>query len=307
MSKKKSVGKGVSVVIPVWNGRGLLEKNFAGVMRAKENIKNQICEVVVVDDASSDNSVEYLTDNWAGQIRIVRRKANKGFSSTVNMGVRVARGEFVCLLNQDVLPSRDFLVPAIAHFESKRVFGVSFHERGYGGAIGKFEGGYVVHRGAGEKKKAYLSFWANGGSSVFRKEIWVKLKGLDDGLFDPFYWEDIDICYRAQKRGYLIYWEPGARVAHEHESVINESNFGFKRMNVIKERNQLLFVWKNITSPRLIRKHWIGLIKRLVGHPGYVVVLAAALKKRGMAMKLREIEKRESAISDEAIFARFQN
>ena len=76
---------------------------------------------------------------------------------------------------------------------------------------------------------------------------------MDEKLLSPFYWEDIDLCYRAAKRGYINLWEPRGKVVHKHESTISK----FPKIYVarVKERNQLLMLWKNIHSKNLIKKH----------------------------------------------------
>jgi GT2 family glycosyltransferase len=299
--------KSVSVVIPCWNSKKLLEKNLDSVIAASNNMKNKINEIIIVDDASSDDSVEFLKKNYKKKIRLFSLKQNRGFSGAVNIGVRHAKSSLVCLLNTDVIPSGDFLEAVLDHFDNNNLFAVSLHEKGYGGASANFENGFLEHKGLAEKDKAYRTFWVSGGSAVFKKSIWKSLHGFDEALFSPFYWEDIDICYRAQKRGYICMWEPGACVEHNHESVINESNFSKQYLQIIKERNQLLFIWKNITSKRLAQKHAIAVLKRILHHPGYIKVVRAASLKHKKLEKLRRREIRESSVSDESIFAAFKN
>ena len=120
----------VSVVIPCWNSRALLEKNLINIIEAKENKKNNIIEIIVVDDASSDDSVEYLQE--IKEIKLIKLTKNKGFSGAVNMGVRSAKGDLVCLLNTDVSPSYSFLEKVNFDFNDENVFGVSLHEKGDG-------------------------------------------------------------------------------------------------------------------------------------------------------------------------------
>jgi GT2 family glycosyltransferase len=297
----------VSIIIPNWNGKDLLEKNLGFVLKAKKNKKNKILEVIVVDDGSTDDSVRFLEKNFKGRIKIIRHKVNRGFASAVNTGVRMAGSPLVCLLNTDVIPSENFLVDVLPHFLDAKVFAVSLHEEGYGYAVGKFEDGFIVHAPGKQKKKVVKTFWVNGGSGVFRRDIWMSLKGMDEKLFSPFYWEDTDICYRALKRGYQLLWEPNAHVVHQHESTISTNNFKKKKLDLIKERNQLLFIWKNLTSPMLMKRHVVGLSKRLMRHPGYIKVFLAALFKIGLVKKLRNKEKKETKVSDEAIFASFSS
>ena len=144
------------------------------------------------------------------------------------------------------------------------------------------------------------------GSCVFSKRIWKLLKGFDGQLLSPFYWEDVDLGYRAQKRGYKLLWDPDAKVEHKHESVINASNFKRNYMNLIKERNELLVIWKNITSKNLIKRHRGALFNRLKSHPGYIKVVLAALMKWNIVVAKRKKEREEATVSDEAVFAKFE-
>lgn len=295
----------VSVVIPNWNGRALLEKNLPKVLEAKDNKKNKISEVIIVDDGSTDDSVHFLKKEFGKSIRLIRLSENRGFGSAVNMGVRMSNGNLICLLNTDVIPSANFLEKALPHFKKKEVFGISLHEKGFGNAIGIFKNGFVEHKGGTEGDNVKESFWVSGGSGIFRRDVWMKLKGFDEALYNPFYWEDVDICYRAQKRGYICLWEPESNVVHKHESVINPTYFRTRYLNLIKERNHLLFVWKNITSPILFKKHLRALAGRLLRHPGYARIVFAALKKRKVLQKRRENEEKRATVSDETVFARF--
>src|SRR5258708_6183481 len=99
----------VSIVIPNWNGRALLENNLPTIIKASKNKENKISEIIIVDDASSDDSVTYLKKNFAKEIKLVVHKVNRGFGASVNTGVRSAKGEFVVLLNTDIIVSDNFL------------------------------------------------------------------------------------------------------------------------------------------------------------------------------------------------------
>ncbi len=292
----------ISIVIPNWNGRELLEKNLPYVVKVFENKKNKVLEIIVVDDASSDESVKFLKKNFEN-VKVVVHKTNRGFAAAVNTGARTARGTLICLLNSDVLPSENCLQTINEDFEDSKVFAVSLHEKGYGPAKGKFTEGFIGHGGLSEKTHVADSFWASGGSAAFRRSIWMELKGMDDDLLSPFYWEDIDLCYRAQKRGYKVLWDPRCIVEHHHESTVKKLNQGWVAR--IRERNQLLFMWKNITSRNLLKKHRKFLLRRILKHPGYLRIVLMALTKWKKMKELRKIEMKESKVSDEAIFAKF--
>lgn len=290
-------------MVPNFNGKSLLEKNLQSLILAKKNKKNKIKEIIIVDDASRDDSVDYLKKNFKDEVKLVVHKVNRGFASSVNTGARTAKGDFVCLLNTDVIPSHDFLETMEEDFKDEQVFAVSLHEKGYGYAFGKFKDGYIVHGGVPESAKVENTFWANGGSGVFRRETWMELKGMDEAVLSPFYWEDIDLSYRAWKRGYRVLWDPRANVIHEHEATMKKLNQTY--VNRIRERNQLLFIWKNLTSSNLIKKHTIAVFKRVLRHPGYLRIVLMARKRFKEVKDARNVELRETRVSDEAVFAKF--
>lgn len=294
----------ISVVIPNFNGVELLQKNLPSILSAKENSKNNIYEIVVVDDGSTDTSVEYLNNSFKGKIKLIKHTKNRGFSAAVNTGVRSSAAELILLLNTDVSVGKDFLVGANQIFEKQeKVFAISLHEKGYGYAKGIFSDGYINLAMGKEEKKMVNSFYVSGGSGLFRKSIWKELGGMDEKLLSPFYWEDIDICYRAYKRGYVCLWTPNSHIIHNHESTV--SKIKKSKVDLIRERNQLIVIWKNVHSKNMIRKHVAGVLRRLSSHPGYIKVIIVALLRLPLILKERKKEIKESKVSDEAIFAQF--
>lgn len=297
------MGLKISVVIPNYNGLELLKGNLFKVISSTK-VFDENSEFILVDDASTDDSVLYVRKEFP-EIKIIKHSINRGFSSAVNTGIKYTKGDFVVLLNTDVKPADGYLKSALDIFKDDKVFAVSFHEVGYGWAKGYFKSGFVNHETGGEGDKIHETFWVNGGSGIFRKSLIQKLGGFDEKLFDPFYWEDLDICYRALKRGYKLFWDPNSYVVHNHESTIGR--IPKRKKDLVLQRNQLLFIWKNITSKVLFKRHLKGLFKRLSKHPGYVRVVLAALSKYGTCREKRKIEIKYSRVSDEAIFARFNN
>ena len=88
--------KVISIVIPNFNGIKLLEENLPKVVAARKNLRNNIVEIVVVDDFSTDGSAVYIKKNYP-TIKLVVHKKNRRFSATVNTGVRTAKGDLICL------------------------------------------------------------------------------------------------------------------------------------------------------------------------------------------------------------------
>ena len=163
MSNYREKRNVASVIIPNFNGRDLLAKNFPSVVAALKNPENLISEVIIVDDGSDDESVSFIKENYS-EIKLIKHTKNRGFSAAINTGARTAKGKLLVLLNNDVSPSPNFLLKVIPHFEDKQDFAVSLHEKGYGWAKGKFENGFIVHEKGIESKEVHESFWANGGA-----------------------------------------------------------------------------------------------------------------------------------------------
>lgn len=288
--------KNISIIIPNWNGRKLLEKNLPAVLATRPS------EVIVVDDASPDDSNTFLEKNYP-KIKIVKHQKNLGFAVACNSGAKASKGEIVVLLNLDVVPEKDTFQKILPDFEDDKVFAVSFNEPNFSWARIFWKNGFIEHEPGPKANKTHITAWASGGSAAFRKSIWEKLGGFDE-IYKPFYWEDIDLGYRAWKRGYKILWEPKAIVHHEHEAIIGK-HFSKEYIDSISERNQLLFIWKNITRPKMIFEHKINLWKKLFKNPGYTKVVVGALVKLPFIIPRRVKEFREKKVSDREIFAQF--
>lgn len=289
----------VSIVIPNWNGKVKMEKNLPEVLKVEG-----VDEIIVVDDGSTDGSVKFIRDNFP-KIKLVEMEVNHGFSSAVNKGTEEAKGEFVFLLNSDAVPEEGCLEYILPHFEDKRVFSVGLASGGYW-SWARFDKGFFWHYQSDEKPVvAHQTLWVSGGSGVFRKDVWEKLGGLDE-LFNPFYEEDVDLGYRAVKRGYLNIFEPNARVEHEKNTGVISENFSKNRILKIAQRNQLFFIWKNITSEKLIQEHKLALVMKLLGNPKYWLVFIPALMRLGQINEKRKLEKKEEILRDEEILGKFR-
>ncbi|OGD92754.1 hypothetical protein A2697_01160 [Candidatus Curtissbacteria bacterium RIFCSPHIGHO2_01_FULL_41_44] len=254
--------KKISVIIPNYNGKHLLGKNLPSVIKNCSN-----CQIIVIDDASTDESVDFIRKNF-GQIKLIVNKKNSGFACSINIAVNKAGGNLVLLLNSDVSPRTDFLKPALARFENKLkrqpVFAVGLadlsHEdskvvvRGRGGAV--FDKGFVRHFAVLPEPGETL--WVSGGSGLFDRRKFLELGGLDP-IFAPFYWEDIDLCYRAQKSGLACLFEPKARVDHFHKEGIIRKKYSKFFIKTVAYKNQFLFVWKNISDYLMLTRHLLWL------------------------------------------------
>lgn len=252
------MAKKISVIIPNYNGASLLARNLPQVLKTCQN-----CEVIVVDDGSTDSSVKFLRQDFPTIELIVNRK-NQGFVKSVNRGVQVAKGELVLLLNSDTYPHTNFLKPLAAHFEKvgeeSNIFAVACADESY-------EGGKIVVRGKGGATftKGFVNhfaanvapgetLWVSGGSGLFDRQKFASLGGFDP-IYAPFYWEDIDLSYRARKAGWLCLFEPKSRVDHYHEEGAIKKTYSPSFVKKVAYKNQFIFVWKNISDYFLLLQH----------------------------------------------------
>lgn len=250
----------VSIVIPNYNGRKLLEKHLPQVVTAAKG-----AHIIVVDDASTDDSVAFLHNTYP-EIIVVRNEKNHRFAHSCNQGVLATTTPVVVLINNDVSPEPDFLRYLLPYFADPTVFAVGCLETNDAGVASgragmRFARGIFVHWRAQDQSSGNTA-WVSGGSGAFSRELWNNLGGMDT-LFAPAYEEDRDLSYRALKRGYRVVFESKARVFHHHETT-NTSVLGSTTMNIASHKNQLLFIWKNITDPLMLGEHLLFLPYHLI-------------------------------------------
>jgi len=244
----------VSIVIPNWNGADLLKKHLPAVIKNSNG-----AHIIVVDDCSTDGSVSYLEERFP-QVAVIKKEKHEGFASAVNAGVQAAETDNIVLLNTDIEPEKGYLEPLLSHFSDPSVFAVGCMDKSMesgkivlrGRGIGWWEKGFYYHR-RGEVTKSDTA-WVSGGSGAFRRSMWNDLGGMDP-LFNPFYWEDIDLSYRARKAGWKLLFEAESVVLHFHEKGTIKREFFSKTVIYISYRNQFLFIWKNCTDRKIMLSH----------------------------------------------------
>jgi GT2 family glycosyltransferase len=316
-------GRPISIVIPTWNGREILARNLPSVEAALARYPGG-GETIVVDDGSRDGSAEWLASTHPS-IRVLATDSNKGFGESVNRGVDSARFSHVVLLNNDICVEPDFLAPLMTPFDlSEDLFATTpcIINRTWGGdeavTACTFRFGLIetvfpdrsregpVMEGADRPPREVL--FACGGAMAFDRGLWLELGGFDP-LYAPFYWEDVDLSWRARKRGWRIVHIPSSRVRHEHGETIG-TRFDRKSVRAIYERNRLLFHWKNITSARLTAVHlaWLPLrvARAMAGRPDFLKGLAMAMRHLGRVLRARRLGRTREQRSDDEILRGFR-
>lgn len=315
----------VSIVIPNYNGEDLLKKNLPRIIASAEKFtKKGEVEIIIVDDGSSDNSISVINNQVEKNlsnpvaIHLIKQAVNKGFSSTVNLGAKHASGDILILLNTDVHAenNEDFFSKALPLFEDSELFAVGFMDKSIeedgkvvlrGRGIGEWKRGFLTHDKGEVNKKNTL--WVSGGSSAFKKTLWDKLSGMNE-MYNPFYWEDIDLSYRAQKRGYKVLFEPSCVVVHEHEKGAIKTSTSTFQIQATSYRNQFQFVWLNLTDTSLFVEHILWLpfhfINTLLkGDIAFSIGFFRALFRLPLILDVRGKEKKKNIVSDREIISVF--
>ncbi len=253
--------RAVSIVIPNWNGRDLLERYLPSVEAAAATDPDN--EVIVVDNGSTDGSADLLRERFP-RVRLLALERNLGFGGGSNEGVRAARNPIVVLLNSDMRVEPGFLGPLLEGFSDGKVFAVSCQiflsdparrreETGLTHGAWRDGGLRVRHRIDPAIEGLYPCFYGGGGSCAFDRAKFLELGGFDP-LLRPFYLEDTDLGYRAWKRGWKVLYQPRSAVYHEHRGTIGRT-FSAAAIEAVLKKNYVLFAWKNIHEWRKLLAH----------------------------------------------------
>jgi GT2 family glycosyltransferase/glycosyltransferase involved in cell wall biosynthesis len=256
---------GVSVIIPSWNGKELLAMTLPAVIKAVLEIKDTENEIILIDNGSDDGSVEYIRQNFP-QIRLISLPTNKGFAAATNIGVRESRNRIVVLLNNDMVVDENFLDPLLEVFRQEpNVFGVSCHiyfwdetkPRWETGKVhGRLHNGFldIFHLYRYAEDRVYPVLYAGGGASAYDKAKFLALGGFDEKHFTPVYIEDVDLGYRAWKRGWPSFFQPRSVAYHKHRSTTRRL-YSERDMLIFFKKNLAFLFWKNVTQPAFILRH----------------------------------------------------
>ena len=249
----------VSIVIVNWNGAEVLPE----CLRSLLGLNHKDIEIVVVDNGSTDGSVDIVREICGGDVKIVRLEKNVGFAAGVNIGVENASGEFIATLNNDMIVEPSWLDQPLELLKDKSVGIVSCRQMNYYDRS-KVDGLYhhitkdlifmpvangCVYKADGPFSIPGYVISANGGSAVIRASVFRDLGGYDANFFG--YMEETDFCLRAFLRGWRCAYAPNAVVYHK-------DGFSFKKkgayMNYLFERNRVWFLYKNIPAWDILKR-----------------------------------------------------
>ena len=255
--------KKVSVIILNYNGQKHLETYLPSVIK---NTPLHIADIVVADNASTDNSMAWLTETYPA-IKQIQLKKNYGYAEGYNVSIGRVETPYVILLNSDVEVTTNWIQPMLNYMEEhQQVIAVQpkilqfdnktkFEDAGgAGGFLDKFA--YPFCRGRifstleedhGQYNDVRQIFWASGACMMVRRVDFIDYGGFDKNFFA--HQEEIDFCWRVNSRGRTIYYIPNSVVYHLGGGTLSQSNPNKTYYNF---RNNLLMIYKNLNTARLI-------------------------------------------------------
>lgn len=298
----------ISVIIPTYQNKKQLLANLKHNLRFLSG-----CEIIVVNDDPSQSLRDDLKP--FASVTLVENKKNLGFGPTMNEGVKKAKNSYVMFLNDDVLLHDEEYRKSLKYFKDRPLlFALSFAQtEGRDTIVGKnriyWSRGLFRHSTAHNLQEG-INAWAEGGACVIHKNKFLELDGFDS-LYSPFYWEDIDLSYRAWKRGYQVRFTPDVKVEHRHESTIG-TLFSKKYIQTIAYRNQFIFIWKNISDTRLIFGHilflpYLFILFLIRGQILFIKGFLGAVQYRESIVQKRSHEKSMMKIQDRTILNMFRH
>ena len=241
----------VTVIIPNYNGRHFLGKCL-------ESIEKERVEVIIVDNSSSDGSVEYITEHYP-DFTLIKNQENLGFAAAVNQGISASKTDYVFLLNNDTELEENCISNLVRCIETdENIFAVSskmiqFENRDVMDDAGDEYTilGWTKKVGNGRSPDLYNEkkevFSACAGAAIYRRSIFNEIGYFDENFFA--YLEDVDISYRARIHGYKSIYCPEAVVYHHGSGTSGSKHNAFKVK--ISARNNVYLPYKNMPWPQL--------------------------------------------------------
>jgi len=241
-----------SIIILTYNSEKYIKNLIESITDAN---KSEEFEIIVVDNDSDDKTV-LEAKKFGDKIKIFETGANLGFAKGINYGAQRSTGQYLLFINPDAVWSTGEIGNLISVFEENEKIGI------VGGRL-------VNNNGVSEKSAGkFMSFWGtvllafgldeafgirmspdkitrvdlvSGGFMMVKNEVFKKLDGFDENLF--MYIEDMELCYRAKKLGFLTYFTPVASIEHTGQG---SSNRSFAVRNIFKG---LLYFQKKHGNP----------------------------------------------------------
>jgi O-antigen biosynthesis protein len=259
----------LSIIIVNYNVKEFLQNLLHSISKSSNKINR---EIIIVDNASNDGSVEFISEKFP-EVNLIANTKNLGFSTANNIGMKQAKGKYILLLNPDTLVSEDTFEKMICFFEENPQVGLAgcrilnpdgtlqlACRRSFPGPWTSFckvtglSNLFPKSRLFAQYNLTYLDSdqtyevdAISGSFMMFRKDVYEKIGGLDEKFF--MYGEDLDFCYRAQKSGYKVFYVHSTQIIHykgesTKKSGLDETKIFYNAMH--------LFVKKHLSGSFLV-------------------------------------------------------
>ncbi len=310
----------VSIIIPHWNGIDILSE----CLDSLSNLDYTPLEIIVVDNASTDGSQDWIKQNHP-DIILIENEENHGYAGGCNIGAGKATGNYFVFLNNDTIQEKNWITELVNYIQKNPTVGavqpkiMNYFQRDlfdYAGGSGgemdilcyPFARGRIFdtqEQDRGQYDEAKRVFWSSGTAFLIMKELFETAGRFDETFFAHM--EEIDLCWRVQKLGFEIHVVPDAIVYHKNAVTLPKQSVMKYYLN---HRNSLIMLLANY-SPlvavylfpirimldlvamlyALIRKdlnHVIGIMKALgwiLFHPQVIIKKRRDNSLRGLNIK----------------------
>jgi len=313
----------LAIVILNWNGKVLLETFLPSIIEYSSGY-----EIYVVDNASTDTSIQFLESKYPS-INCIKLSKNLGYANGYNESLKQINADVYCLLNSDIEVTKNWLTAVVdifyneanTHIVQPKI--LDYNKKNYfeyagagGGYIDKL--GYPYCRGRifdsieedkGQYDDRIEIFWASGACLFIRASSFKALGGFDNTFFAHM--EEIDLCWRAKNKGFNIVYTGASTVYHVGGASLHSSN---PKKTYLNFRNSLYTLVKNTQHPLIIVvylrlildglaglrflfqgkfKHMIAIVK---AHGSFYRTLPRLIKLRQKSIKINPLKGQLSSI-----------
>ena len=253
------IEESVSIILVNWNGK---DDTVECIDSIYKNTNHKNYEIILVDNASSDDSVKILKRKFP-KVKIIENKENLGFSKANNVGANKSKSKYLVFLNNDTIVEKNWLSRLLKDIKDKEV-GIVMPKIIYsgsdkinttGGNMSIFGMAFVI--GKGEKKmvlnKKEDRFWASGCCTLMEKNLFEKVSGFDERFF--LYSEDLDLSWKVLNEGKKIIYEPASEIYHKEGTSTKKLSKNYSRPPIYyyyQNRNIFFSIIENSKFPILL-------------------------------------------------------
>jgi len=222
----------VSIILVTYNSEKYVSNCLNSLVKAFQNIEH---EIFIIDNQSIDQTKRLIKECGNSAV-LIENNENWGFARAVNIGLKKSSGEFILLINPDIIVNSDSLLPLIDFMRKNPKIGIC------GGRLENEDGSLQYSKGSfpslsstifrtflprpmrkyhlrGYNKRGKCD-WVTGSFMLTRKCLMEEIGGLDENYF--VYYEDVDYCLQIQKRGWLTYYFPETTASHLNPHAISK-------------------------------------------------------------------------------------